>query len=117
MINEHGIRFFINFIIDKDSSVLKLEIIVNEMWTFFLRAKETGILTSKWKIFFYGGNNFMGKNERRKFCSFSCHVSAILGNKCRAWCSLIFWEKNMKMREDECKIFLDKLRIYAVQHL
>lgn len=31
MINEHGIRFFINFIIDKDSSFLKLEIIVNEM--------------------------------------------------------------------------------------
>lgn len=31
MINEHGIRVFINFIIDKDSSFLKLEIIVNEM--------------------------------------------------------------------------------------
>lgn len=31
MINEHGIRFFINFIINEDSSFLKLEIIVNEM--------------------------------------------------------------------------------------
>lgn len=31
MINEHGIQFFINFIINEDSSLLKLEIIVNEM--------------------------------------------------------------------------------------
>lgn len=45
MINERGVRFFIN------SSLLKLEIIVNEIYEHFF-TKEKGILTSK--ISFHG---------------------------------------------------------------
>ena len=61
MINERGIRFFIN------SSFLKLEIIVNEIYEHFF-TKEKGILTSK--ISFHGGNNFMEKMKGENFVRF-----------------------------------------------
>lgn len=65
MINERDIRFFIN------SSPLKLEIIVNEIYEHFFTKetlKEKGILTSK--ISFHGGNNFMEKMKGENFVRF-----------------------------------------------